>query len=95
MEFVIIPAFFVGGAIYLGYISMTPEKVNQTLARPPVPIYEMSGWYGSTSDTIRFNTEKVVVDSYVGQFGIPEIFIADGKGCLTRLSDIGLGSGVW
>lgn len=95
MELIVIPSLLVGAAIYLGYTSITTEKVHSVIAQSPVPIYEMSSWYGSTSDTLRFNPQKQIIESYIGEFGIPEVFIQDGKGCLTRLSDIGIGSGDW
>lgn len=92
---IILPAAVLGTGIYLGYISMTPEAVNKTLARDEIPIVEQSEWFAFTSENNVFNPAKVPVEGWIGQFGLPEIFIADGKGCMTRLSDVGIGTATW
>lgn len=85
-----------GGSILaiLAYNKSTSsiEKFAKESAAKPRPLLiENSQHYGGGSDVNRFNNKtKYIIDTYIGQFGLPEQVRYDSGGSVTRTWDIGL-----
>lgn len=90
-----LPVAAVALATYAAYTSLKYVTADKTLAYVPPPIYEEPEAIAFSSDNLRFNPRKQLIHQYAGQFGLPEGFLADGLGCLNRVSEIGLGEAPW
>jgi len=88
----LIPVLFAGATVALAYASLPTPSTHAQLSidKTPPPIYELSSYYGFSSDTIRFNKAKRPELGYTGQFGIVEDLIPDGLGCLVRTGNVGI-----
>jgi len=82
----------VGGSVYAGYVSLAYPAARKAMEEPRPVIYEGCQHFGFEN---RFNPSKLVTETHIGQFGLPECYIPDGMGCLTRIGCNGLGEIQW